>query len=95
MIVRIVKLRISQDKKEKLISIFKENKHHIIDSKGCIKVELLQDKNKQNIFFTYSHWESEEDLNAYRNSEVFGKIWKATKATFCEPAEAWSTNIIA
>ena len=95
MITRIVKLTIDPSKKEEFISIFKNNNHHIKACEGCIGVELLQDEKYNNIFFTYSHWEKEENLNSYRKSEIFGVIWKATKATFCALPEAWTTKSIA
>lgn len=95
MITRIVKLTITPSKKDEFIAIFKNNNHHIKACKGCIGVELLQDQKFDNIFFTYSHWENESNLNDYRNSKIFGVIWKATKATFCSLPEAWSTISIA
>jgi hypothetical protein len=30
-------------------------------------LELYQDKNNKSIFFTYSYWETENDLENYRN----------------------------
>jgi len=95
MITRIVKLVIDPSKKEIFISIFKENNHYIKASPGCVGVQLLQDEKYDNIFFTYSHWEAESDLNNYRKSSIFGEIWKATKATFCGLPEAWTTKSIA
>ncbi len=95
MIIRIVKLTIDPAKKEAFISIFKNNNHHIKACEGCVGVELLQDQKYSNIFFTYSHWKEETDLDTYRQSEIFGVIWKATKATFCGPPEAWTTRLIA
>lgn len=95
MITRIVKLTIAPAKQEEFIKLFKENNHHIKARKGCVGVELLQDQKYPNIFFTYSHWKHEDDLNAYRKSDVFGGIWKATKAKFCGSPEAWTTKSIA
>lgn len=95
MITRIVKLTIDPSKKETFIAVFNNNKHHIKASEGCIGVELLQDQKFDNVFFTYSHWQHEDNLNAYRKTELFGTIWKATKATFCSLPEAWTTKSIA
>lgn len=95
MITRIVKLTIDPSKKEEFIAIFKNNNHHIKACEGCMGVELLEDQKFDNIFFTYSHWEHEDNLNNYRKSEIFGSIWKATKMTFCSLPEAWTTKSIA
>lgn len=95
MITRIVKLTIDPIKQEDFIQLFKENKQHIEARKGCVSVELLQNQKYANIFFTYSHWELENDLNEYRKSELFEKIWKETKAKFCSAPQAWTTKAIA
>ena len=92
MITRIVKLTISPSKKEDFKSIFITNKEHIRNSEGCLHVELLQDKKYDNVFFTYSKWEGEEFVEKYRKSELFGGVWKKTKACFCSPPEAWSVD---
>ena len=92
MITRIVKLTISPSKKEEFKSIFITNKEHIRSFEGCLHVELLQDKKYDNVFFTYSKWEREEFVEKYRKSELFGGVWKKTKACFCSPPEAWSVD---
>jgi quinol monooxygenase YgiN len=53
---------------------------------------LLQDENDKNIFFTYSIWENDEALQAYRNSELFETTWAKTKILFAGKPEAWSTR---
>ena len=41
---------------------------------------------------TYSHWNGPEDLENYRTSETFGKIWPTIKPWFAEKPEAWSVE---
>ena len=53
-------------------------------------IELLQDYNLPNSFSTYSYWQSEEDLNNYRNSEIFNDVWARTKVLFSEKPIAFS-----
>lgn len=95
MIRRIVKLTFQEDKIEDFKQIFLDSKEKIVNMEGCHSVDLLQHKNQPNIFFTYSFWNSEADLNNYRHSELFGKTWKKTKALFSDKPEAWSTEFIA
>ena len=92
MITRIVKLTITPSKKEDFKSIFITNKEHIRNFEGCLHLELLQDKKYDNVFFTYSKWEKEEFIENYRKSELFGIVWKKTKACFCGQPEAWSVD---
>lgn len=74
MIDRIVKLMISKEKTNDFCLFFNTNKSQIEEFNGCIKVELLQDTKEPNLYFTYCHWEDEESLDNYRNSEFFKNV---------------------
>ncbi len=93
MIKRIVKLEIQADKAADFQNIFEESKMKILAREGCFHVELLRCVSPDNIFFTFSLWETEDALNAYRRSEMFGQVWPMTKALLAKPAEAWSTQL--
>ncbi|MCJ8164683.1 antibiotic biosynthesis monooxygenase [Pontibacter sp. E15-1] len=90
MIVRIVRMTFREDKTGEFLKIFRNSKEKIGAFEGCNHVELLQDINHPNVYSTYSLWDSEEHLNNYRDSELFGQVWKATKALFADKPQAWS-----
>ena len=90
MIHRIVKMTFRQEEIHNFKELFQEVYPKISTFEGCKGVELLQDVNHPNVFFTYSFWESEAHLNKYRYSELFKATWERTKAKFAEKAEAWS-----
>lgn len=90
MLKRIVKMTFDPDETENFLSIFEENKHKIKGFEGCEHLELLQDINQKNIFFTYSYWKDEAALEKYRNSDLFLGVWSNTKMLFSEKASAWS-----
>lgn len=92
MLVRIVKMNFKFDKIEEFLVIFNKNKEIIRSSKGCNFLELYRDKSNANIFFTYSHWETETDLENYRKSDLFKKVWGNTKVLFEAKPKAWSTD---
>lgn len=94
MIVRIVQMNFRSDEVEQFVTLFQERKETIKKFKGCIHLELLQDCDNPTIFFTYSHWESVEDLDKYRFSEFFKETWTLTKALFTEKARAQSLKSI-
>jgi heme-degrading monooxygenase HmoA len=73
-------------------SHFETVKEKINGFPGCEGMKLLQDQSNKNIFFTYSKWEKESDLENYRKSELFGSIWPTVKKWFSERAEAWSVD---
>lgn len=92
MIIRIVRMHFEQDKVETFLEIFKGSKDRIRAFPGCLHLELLQDHKNPGIFATFSHWESEEALDAYRESELFKSTWAQTKVLFCEKPHAYSMH---
>ena len=90
--IRIVKMTFDPEKVNEFLEIFNSSKHLIRAMQGCNRLELLNDINSPNIFFTYSYWNSENDLNNYRTSELFANVWSKTKVLFSVKAEAWSVE---
>ena len=94
MIKRIVKLTFKEDKIEDFKVIFTTNWRSIKGFPGCTHVELLQDEQDPRIFFTYSLWKDQKSVDAYRDSELFGRVWGATKILFDDRPQAWSVKEI-
>ena len=92
MLVRIVKMTFDKNKIADFQESFNSIKENIISFGGCELLELYQDQNDPCIFFTYSYWTSEKDLNKYRSSAFFKKVWARTKMMFSEKPLAWSVN---
>lgn len=76
------------------LALFHEYEQDIRSFEGCLHMELLRDKSQSDVFFTWSWWKSEQHLNTYRKSALFGTVWPQTKALFAEPAQAWSLEEI-
>ena len=83
---------------EENISSFLDNfetvKEKIRNFPGCLFLELYRDNNDETIFFTYSKWQDDIDLENYRNSQLFKEVWATTKAMFRSKAQAWSVDTI-
>jgi len=92
MIKRIVKMSFHPDKVSEFKEVFKANWKLIAGFRGCKHVELLQDKEHSNIFFTYSVWEHEVYLDEYRKSPLFEAVWGKTKLLFNAKPEAWTVT---
>lgn len=90
--VRIVKMEFQKEKIEKFIANFEKVKNKIRNTEGCRLVELYRDKKNTNIFFTYSYWETEQDLENYRSSNLFKDVWSKTKPLFNAKPLAWSVD---
>lgn len=94
MFIRIVKMSFNEDKIDQFLDNFHQNKEEIRNFKGCLKLELYRDKQNKNIFFTYSYWDTEQDLENYRNSGLFKNVWANTKLLFNKKPQAWSLDKI-
>ena len=95
MIIRIVKMTFMPEKVETFLEVFHASKQFIRSMPGCNHLELLNDINSPNIFFTYSYWENETALENYRNSTLFNEVWSYTKTLFSDKPEAWSVDKLA
>lgn len=95
MFTRIVKMEFIPEDIPTFLANFEEIKSKIRNFPGCTFLELYRDKSNETIFFTYSRWKVVNDLEAYRKSELFGKVWKQTKSMFQKKAEAWSVDTLA
>jgi heme-degrading monooxygenase HmoA len=95
MIKRIVKLTFEPHLVTTFLDdVFEPSKTHIRAFPGCLSMELLKDINTPNVLFTLSYWQSPEDLEAYRHSELFKATWAKTKVLFAGKAEAWSLEVV-
>ena len=92
MFVRIVKMSFHSQHIDAFSVMFNQKKEFIRASEGCRLLELYQDKNNPEVFFTYSYWDNEEDLENYRNSELFKNVWIQTKKYFNDKPLAWSVD---
>ncbi len=95
MFTRIVKMEFEQENIPAFLDNFEVIKEKIRNFPGCKFLELYRDKNNETIFFTYSRWNEEADLENYRTSELFKGVWSLTKPMFKKKAEAWSVDTLA
>lgn len=94
MLVRVVRMTFREEAVKAFLENFEANKQKIRNFPGCSHLELWQDEDNKNIFMTYSHWQSEESLNQYRDSELFKTVWSFTKTLFAEKPVAFSSKKI-
>jgi len=92
MFIRIVKLSFHAENVAAFLENFELMKHKIRNAPGNRLLELYRDKQNPSVFFTYSYWETEQDLENYRQSELFYDVWTFTKKLFNDKPEAWSVD---
>lgn len=95
MIKRIVKMTFRPEAVQTFLDdVFEESKNRIRAFSGCRHMELLRSVQEPDVLFTLSYWNGEEELEAYRRSELFRGTWEKTKVLFAEKAEAWTVEVI-
>mgnify|MGYP003349448277 FL=1 len=92
MITRLVKMTFQKSNTQSFESVFKAHQAKIKSQKGCLHLELWNHTADARVYFTYSIWQSEADLEAYRNSALFKSVWSLTKLLFEAAPEAWTLN---
>jgi quinol monooxygenase YgiN len=78
------------EKVDEFLEVFHASKHLIRQFPGVLHLELHRDADQPAVFYTYSHWESADDLEAYRISELFQSVWSQTKVLFAGKPQAFS-----
>jgi quinol monooxygenase YgiN len=82
MIIRIVKMEFKPEALGDFAAIFEESREKIRQFEGCHFLELLRDVENESVLTTYSIWESEADLENYRQSALFQMTWAQVKPLF-------------
>ncbi len=92
MFTRIVKMTFKDEHIEDFSAFSKTIYSTIRNWQGCTHLDILQDLDNPQIFFTYSIWESKIDLHGYRHSDFFNETWSKAKLWFADKPEAWSVK---
>ena len=93
MITRIVRMVFHPDKVDDFLGTFSASKQLIRNFPGVHHLELHRDASQRNVFYTYSKWENQEALEAYRHSELFKGIWAKTRVLFADKPKAYSLKL--
>jgi len=92
MVTRIVKLTFQADRIADFMAFFDTIDTQVSRFEGCNGMRLLRDIHHPEVVFTYSYWNSEDALNNYRDSDLFGTVWPTIKPWFAAKPEAWTVS---
>lgn len=93
MITRIVRMEFQPEHVDKFLAHFSSIKSLIRGFPGVRYLELHRDAGQANVFYTYSKWDGEEDLEIYRQSELFKGAWSQVKPWFLAKPQAFSLKL--
>ena len=73
-IIRLIHIRLDPSETENAVGVWKtECAPLMIQQKGCVSEKLLRCK-EANEFISYSEWDSEADIERYRESDAHKEI---------------------
>ncbi len=75
---------------EQFLKIFKRHQEAIRNVEGCTHLELLKDLSNPLIYTTLSYWQQPQNLENYRESELFKHVWGQVKPLFSSGTQAFS-----
>ncbi len=92
MVIRLVRMRFRSEEVERFLALYDRAYPVIVKQPGCHSVQLVREVNDPTAFATWSVWNDEASLDAYRRSAFFRNFsfWPEVKALFRLPAEAVS-----
>ncbi len=90
--VRVVLLKFHSDQVKDALDKLNSIAPKVRAQRGCKFLEISQGFHDKSEIITYSYWESQNDLNVYRQSDFFRAFWKDIRVNFQEPARAWSVE---
>ena len=93
-IQRLVRMSFQTDRISDFMEVFEDSKEKIRNFPGCLALNLIVDFEDSSIIYTSSIWRAIEDLENYRNSELFIQTWRKTKLHFKEKAQTSTFNVI-
>ena len=83
-------MEFQQDHVDDFLTHFSTVRDLIRNFPGVQHLELRGDATHSNVYYTYSHWNSEADLEIYRQSDLFKGAWAQAKTWFAAKPQAFS-----
>lgn len=90
--VRYVRMHFRPEEIANFLLVFAQYQDRIRAVSGCQYLALQHDLTDEGCWMTHSRWASEEDLEAYRRSDLFREVWGKTKVLFSKSPEAYSVK---
>lgn len=82
MLLRTVRMTFDPSRVEAFLELFAEARPKIRAQPGCHHLELWRDARFPNVLTTFSRWDDDDALQAYRHSDLFRTTWKRTTPLF-------------
>jgi autoinducer 2-degrading protein len=88
MIANVVKVRIKPDKRERFLQAIEHDAlHSEADEPGCVRFNVVQDTNDENVYIFYEVYKDDAALDAHRKTPHFATWREAAEECLDGPAE--------
>ena len=94
MLLRTVRMTFDPARLGDFLALFAEARPKIAAAPGCRHLELWQDARFPNVLTTFSRWDDDAALQAYRRSELFTTTWARTTPLFAAAPVAHSQHVV-
>lgn len=94
MLLRTVRMTFDPGRVDDFLALFRKARPKIAAAPGCQHLELWQDVRFSNVLTTFSRWDDDDALQAYRQSDLFRETWKRTKPMFAAAPVAHSQSAV-
>lgn len=94
MLIRTVRMTFRPDRLDDFLALFREARPRIAAAPGCRHLDLWQDARFPNVLTTFSQWDDEQALDAYRQSDLFRTTWARTTPLFAAAPVAHSQRAV-
>jgi heme-degrading monooxygenase HmoA len=94
-IARVIIIKAPEEKFKEAEQIWKEDCAPLMRrQKGCRAEKFMRSLDHPDLYISYSEWDSQEDIDNYRNSEDHKKIRTESRALQGSRAVVWTYEIL-
>lgn len=95
MLVLLVTVRVRPEHLDEFLAAARHNAEHAVaDEPGCLRFDIIQDRDDKHLFRFYEVYQDDAALAAHRQTAHFKKYIESSAPWMAVPAERWMGNIV-
>jgi autoinducer 2-degrading protein len=95
MLALIVTVKVKPEERERFLSVIEDDAIcSVRDEPGCVRFEVLQDRDDQDTYYFFEVYQDESALAAHRQTPHFARWNQASEAVLSGPPQRLITNLL-
>lgn len=95
MLVLLVTVRVKPENLKEFLAAARENAQHAVaDEPGCLRFDIVQDRDNPHAFRFYEVYKDDTALAAHRQTPHFKTYIEASAPWMAVPAERWMGTVV-